>query len=41
MALIYKNNNSNKNSLIICPNSLIFHWKNECSKYINNKLIKP
>ena len=28
-------------SLIICPNSLLYHWEKECIKYINPNLINP
>lgn len=33
--------NSRPISLIICPNSLITHWRNECVNYIDNRVLNP
>ena len=38
---LFTENKVENDSLIICPNSLLYHWEKECKKYINPNLLNP
>ena len=41
LGIIYQNGEIKNNSLVVCPNSLLFHWAKECKKYISQEKFLP